>query len=66
MRRADEVGRQLRATLHTEAVELDRQAGTFECVAAVKSIAGTDWMVPLVADERMAGALLDSGGINLC
>jgi len=33
---------------------------------AVKSIAGTDWMVPVVAEDCMAGALLDSGGINLC
>ena len=26
---------------------------------AVKSIAGTDWMVPVVAEDCMAGALLD-------
>ena len=62
----DEVGRRLEATFYTEAVELDRQVATLECVTAVKSIAGTDWMVPVVADDRMAGALLDSGGINLC
>ena len=62
----DEAGRRLEATFYSEAVELDRQVATLECVTAVKSIAGTDWMVPVVADDRMAGALLDSGGINLC
>ena len=62
----DEQGRRLGATFYAEAVELDRQVDVFECVTSVKSIAGTDWMVPVVADDRMAGALLDSGGINLC
>lgn len=62
----DEQGHQLEATFYNQPVELDRRVDTFECATSVKSIAGTDWMVPVVADDRVAGALLDSGGINLC
>ena len=62
----DEQGHQLEATFYNAPVELDRRVATFECAASVKSIAGTDSMVPVVADDRVAGALLDSGGINLC
>ena len=62
----DEAGHQLEATFYNTAVELDRRVATFTCATSVKSIAGTDWMVPVVRDEQVAGALLDSGGINLC
>lgn len=62
----DEAGHQLEATFYNAPVELDRRVATFTCATSVKSIAGTDWMVPVVPDDRIAGALLDSGGINLC
>ena len=62
----DEAGHQLEATFYNEPVELDRRVDTFTCATSVKSIVGTDWMVPVVPDDRVAGELLDSGGINLC
>lgn len=62
----DEAGHRLEATFYNAPVELDRRVDTFTCATSVKSIVGTDWMVPVVPDDQLAGALLDSGGINLC
>jgi hypothetical protein len=62
----DESGHHLEAAFYNAAVELDRRVATFTCATSVKSIAGTDWMVPTVPDARSAALLLDSGGLNLC
>jgi hypothetical protein len=62
----DEAGHRLEATFYNAPVELDRRVDTFTCATSVKTIVGTDWIVPVVPDERAAGLLLDSGGINIC
>src|SRR6478735_4529136 len=62
-RRAPRLGRRRRARL---SVELDRRVSTFECTNGVKSVAGKNWMVPAVTDEKVVAKLLDAGGINLC
>ena len=49
-----------------QAVQLDRRVSTFECKTGTKSVAGKDWMVPSVTDEKVVAKLLDAGGINLC
>jgi len=59
-------GKPVEAAFYDQAVELDRRVSTFECQPGVKSVAGTDWMVPAVSDEQVVAKLLDAGGINLC
>ena len=59
-------GKPLEAAFYDEAVQLDRRVSTFECKTGTKSVAGKDWMVPAVTDEKVVAKLLDAGGINLC
>ncbi|GAA2481676.1 hypothetical protein [Terrabacter carboxydivorans] len=59
-------GKPLEAAFYDQAVQLDRRVSTFECKTGVKSVAGKDWMVPAVKDEKVVAKLLDAGGINLC
>ena len=59
-------GKQVEAAFYDEAVQLDRRVSTFECRTGVKSVAGKDWMVPAITDDRVVSKLLDAGGINLC
>ena len=59
-------GKPLEAAFYDEAVQLDRRVSTFQCKAGIKSVAGKDWMVPVVTDEKVVAKLLDAGGINLC
>lgn len=59
-------GKPLEAAFYDEAVQLDRRVSTFECRTGTKSVAGKDWMVPAVTDEKVVAKLLDAGGINLC
>ena len=59
-------GKPVEAVFYDQAVDLDRQVSTFECKTGVKSVAGKDWMVPAVTDEKVVAKLLDAGGINLC
>lgn len=59
-------GKPLEAAFYDQTVELDRRVATFECRNGVKSVAGKDWMVPAVTDEKTVAKLLDAGGINLC
>jgi hypothetical protein len=59
-------GKQVEASFFDQAVDLDRTVSTFECRTGAKTIAGEDWLVPVVADDDVAGRLLDAGGINLC
>jgi hypothetical protein len=59
-------GKPLEAAFYDQAVDLDRRVSTFECTNGVKSVAGKDWMVPAVTDEKVVAKLLDAGGINLC
>ena len=59
-------GKPVEAAFYDQAVELDRRVSTFECTNGVKSVAGKNWMVPAVTDEKVVAKLLDAGGINLC
>lgn len=59
-------GKPVEADFYDQAVDLDRRVSTFECTTGVKSVAGKDWMVPAVTDEKVVARLLDAGGINLC
>ncbi|MBC9820828.1 hypothetical protein [Terrabacter sp. MAHUQ-38] len=59
-------GKPVEAAFYDQAVDLDRRVSTFECTTGVKSVAGKDWMVPAVTDEKVVARLLDAGGINLC
>ena len=59
-------GKHVEAAFDDHAVDLDRRVSTFECTRGVKSVAGKDWMVPAVTDEKVVAKLLDAGGINLC
>lgn len=59
-------GKPLEAAFFDQAVQLDRRVSTFECKTGTKSVAGKDWMVPSVTDEKVVAKLLDAGGINLC
>ncbi|MGO4599833.1 hypothetical protein [Terrabacter sp. 2RAF25] len=59
-------GKPLEAAFYDEAVQLDRRVSTLECKTGVKSVAGKDWLVPAVTDEKVVAKLLDAGGINLC
>ncbi|CAN7205937.1 hypothetical protein LJR027_000538 [Terrabacter sp. LjRoot27] len=59
-------GTPLEAAFYDQTVELDRRVSTFECRDGVKSVAGKNWMVPTVTDEKVVAKLLDAGGINLC
>ncbi len=62
----DDKGQQLEAAFYEQSVDLDRRVSTFQCKDAVKTVAGTDWMVPAVTDQDKVARLLDAGGINLC
>jgi hypothetical protein len=59
-------GKPREAAFYDEAVQLDRRVSTFECTRGVKSVAGKDWIVPAITDEKVVSKLLDAGGINLC
>ena len=59
-------GTPVEAAFYDQAVQVDRRVSTFECANGVKSVAGKNWMVPAVTDEKVVAKLLDVGGINLC